>query len=150
MSIDRDEISNLMAEYSRTYDNGDFVAYAALFKYGKVGSEGLDFKTNQDIIDFHTNNIKLYAGKPNTRHVITNLNIVVADDRQTAKGECYVTIYNAAPGFPLQPIMIGTYHGKFHKIDGKWWFKEYIAEPHLWGDMSAHAGGQCPVPTHLA
>lgn len=147
MNDDRGEIENLMAEYSRTYDSGDFVAYAQLFKHGKVGAEGLDFKTNEEITEFHSKNIHLYDGKPNTRHVITNIRIDIADDRQTAEGECYVVIFNAAPGFPLQAIFVGTYHAKFHKIDGKWWFREYIAEPHLRGDMSHHSklGGVPPT-----
>ena len=149
MNDDRGEIETLIASYCRTYDSGDFVAYAALFRHGQVGAEGLDFKNESDIVAYHTANIFMYDGKPNTRHVITNVHVDIGDGQKTASSECYVTIYNAAPGFPLQPVFIGTYRGKFEKIDGKWRFKEFLAEPHLVGDMSHHSKQGGLPPTHL-
>ena len=148
MSDDRGEIQNLMARYCRTYDEGDFEAYAELFLHGDIAGPTGAFKTIEEIAAYHRRNCILYDGKPNTRHVITNIGIEIADDGLAATGEAYVTIYNAAKGFALQVIFVGSYLDQFHKLDGKWWFKNRKAVAHLVGDLSRHAHEYIPA-THL-
>ena len=147
MSTDRDEIENLMARYCRTYDEGDFEAYAELFRHGDISGPTGAFKTVAEIAEYHRRNCLLYGGTPNTRHVITNIRIDVDPGGTTASADCYVTVYQAAPNFPLQVILVASYIDKFHKIDGQWWFKSRKAEAHLVGDLSKHAVEFIP-PTH--
>jgi 3-phenylpropionate/cinnamic acid dioxygenase small subunit len=146
---DRDQIQNLLATYCRTYDSGDFQAYAELFRHGDIGSPQGLHSTVEEVADFHRRNCILYEGVPNTRHVITNIHIEVDDGGLTASGACYVTIFQAAPDFPLQVVFVGSYIDTFQKIDGRWWFKTRRAVPHLVGDLSKH-GREFIPPTHKA
>ena len=149
MSSDRGEIENLMARYCRTYDEGDFDAYAELFRHGDIAGPTGHFKTVSEVAAYHRRNCVLYGGKPNTRHVITNIRIDVDAGAVTASAESYVTVYQAAPNFPLQVILVASYIDTFHKIDGRWWFKNRRAEAHLVGDLSKHAHEYIPA-THTA
>jgi hypothetical protein len=82
--------------------------------------------------------------------VTTNISIEIEPGGKTAFAESYVTVFQAAPGFPLQVIFVGSYIDRFHKIEGFWWFKSRLVDPHLVGDVSKHsATGNLP-PTHTA
>lgn len=128
-----------MARYCRTYDEGDFKAYAELFKNGIIGGPTGTFTSVAEVAAYHRRNCKLYDGKPNTRHVITNIEINIAPDGQSANASSYVTIYQATDDFPLQVIFVGSYLDEFHKVDGEWWFKTRKAVAHLVGNLSRHA-----------
>lgn len=141
---DRDQIENLMARYCRLYDDGDFESYAELFRHGDIGGPTGDFSTVEEIADYHRRNCLLYDGVPNTRHVVTNIEIHVDDEARTATGGSYVTIYQATPDFPLQAIFVGSYLDRFHEVDGRWWFTERRAVAHLVGDLSRHAREYLP------
>jgi hypothetical protein len=145
MNSDRDQIENLMARYCRSYDEGNFEAYAELFRHGDIAGPTGHCATVAEVAAYHRRNCLLYNGKPNTRHVITNIHIEI--DGATASAESYVTIYQAAPSFPLQVIFVGSYIDQFHKIDDQWWFKNRRAEAHLVGDLSKHGVDHLP-PTH--
>jgi 3-phenylpropionate/cinnamic acid dioxygenase small subunit len=147
MSTDRDQIENLMARYCRTYDEGDFEAYAELFRHGIVGGPTGTFTTVEEVAAYHRRNCRLYDGKPNTRHVVTNVGIDIDEAGRTASAESYVTIYQATDDFPLQVIFVGSYLDRFHVVDGAWWFLERRAVPHLVGDLSRHAHEYIP-PTY--
>ncbi len=136
---DRDEIENLLARYCETYDAGDFVAYAALFRHGRVAGPTGAFETPEEIVAYHTANCRLYDGSPMTRHVTSNIEIHVDEAVRTATARSYVTIYQATPTFPLQVIYVGQYLDELAEIDGAWWFTQRTAVPHLVGDLSAHA-----------
>jgi len=92
MSDDRAQIENLMARYCRTYDEGNFEAYAALFRHGDIS--GLAESTSGDAegAEFHYRNCHLYDGKPNTRHLITNIHIEIDSSGTSAAAQSYVTI----------------------------------------------------------
>ena len=139
MESDRGQIENLLTVYCERYDAGDFEGYAALFAHGTVGGPTGSFSSPAEIVAYHNNNCLLYDGSPRTRHVTNNLFIEVADDGRNAIARSYVTIYQSAPGFPLQVIFVGQYIDKLHKIDRRWWFRERVAVPHLVGDLSYHA-----------
>ncbi len=149
MSQDRGEIENLMAHYCRLYDDGDFEGYAALFQHGDIAGPLETSATVAEVAAYHRRNCLLYDGKPNTRHVITNISIQIEASGTTASGQSYVTIYQATPSFPLQVIFVGSYIDQFHKVDGAWWFKNRRAEAHLVGDLRKHAVTYLP-PTHKA
>jgi 3-phenylpropionate/cinnamic acid dioxygenase small subunit len=139
MQDDRGEIENLMARYCELFDSGDLDGYAALFAGARIASHMSDTSGPEEVKAFHQANGIFYEGVPNTRHVISNLHIEIDDDGLTASGRSYVTVFQAVPDFPLQPVFIGQYQDKFKKVDGKWRFAERECEPYLAGDLSRHA-----------
>jgi hypothetical protein len=145
---DHEAISYLIASYSHIYDSGDFDRYGELFRYGEIENSTSHFTSTKALADHHRNNTPLFDGKPNTRHVTTNVCIDVDPGGMTASAVSYVTVFQAAPSFPLQAIFVGSYHDKFHKIDGKWWFKSRQVEPFLVGELSKHANPPYLPPTH--
>jgi hypothetical protein len=104
-----------------------------------IASHMSDSSGPEAVKAFHQANGIFYDGVPNTRHVISNLHIEIAEDGLTASGRSYVTIFQAVTDFPLQPVFIGQYQDKFKKVDGKWRFAERECEPYLAGDLSRHA-----------
>ena len=79
-----------------------------------------------------------------TQHIDSNIEVRIAMDGLTAKARCYRTGFQSIsdiPGvreFPLQPIFVLRYFDTFHKIDGKWWYKDTIFNPLLKGDTDCH------------
>jgi hypothetical protein len=136
----RAQIENLMAAYCRAYDEGDLGAYAALFAHGRITNpfDGTPMTTAEQIEDFHRMHVYFYDGLPQTRHVVTNIEIEVDEDAGSASGRCYLTVYQALPDFPLQAIIIGSFFDKFHRVEGTWYFLERQWVTHLMGDNSRH------------
>ena len=84
-------------------------------------------------------NVIIYDGIPNTRHLMSNVQIAVGEGGKSASARCCITVMQAVPGdFPLQAIFIGTYHDKLLKRAGRWQFTERVIVPDLVGDMSRH------------
>ncbi len=135
---DYQKIANLISHYSRIYDDGDFEGYARLFEHGEITGPVGDFRTIEEIADYHRSSIVVGEdGRPNMIHAISNLIIEVEEGADTASAECVVTVLTAAENVPLQIGFVGYYIDTFHKIDGKWWFKTRHCEPRFYGDMRA-------------
>jgi hypothetical protein len=80
--------------------------------------------------------VRLYAGVPCTKHVITNL--VIALDGDGASSRCAFTVLQARPELPLQAILAGRYHDRFQRRGAGWQFADrLILADHL-GDLSRH------------
>ena len=77
------------------------------------------------------------TGTPCTRHLCTNP-IIDFDDDAHARCQTYFVVFQAAEGFPLQPIITGTYVDRFEKVDGEWRFSERREHVGQTGDLSAH------------
>ncbi|MGW0632590.1 nuclear transport factor 2 family protein [Streptomyces sp. NPDC002758] len=56
----------------------------------------------------------------------------------TAVSRSYVTVLQALPDLPLQPIAGGRYHDRFEWRDGQWRFVERRVRINLVGDVSRH------------
>jgi hypothetical protein len=145
---DREDIAYLIASYSHIYDSGDFDRYGELFRHGEIVNSTSQFTSSAALAAHHRNNTPLFDGRPGTRHVTSNVCIDVDPGGTTASAVSYVTVFQAAPNFPLQSIFVGSYIDKFHKIDGKWWFKSRNVEPHLVGELGKHANPPYLPPTH--
>ena len=52
-------------------------------------------------------------GTPRTKHVTTNIRIEVDHESGTAVSHSYVTVMQALPDLPLQPIVAGRYRDVF-------------------------------------
>lgn len=141
MNNARDSIVNLMNEYCYRIDSGDLQGFAELFAHGtwlvRGDPNGGDTGTTE-VMDT-LQNIILYDGKPNTKHVMTNIQVDVDDTGNTANAQCYVTVYQAVPpDFPLQAIFIGHYRDRFEKVQNCWRFVLRDISPDLPGDLSHH------------
>ena len=135
----RDDIVSLMNQYCFTIDTGDFEGFARLFADGEWTVEGGVVARGKAQLLAGMANVRIYAdGTPRTRHVTSNIDLTVDEAGGTAESQCYVTVFQQAPGFALQVIFSGHYFDDFARVDGRWRFKRRLIRHTLVGDMSAH------------
>lgn len=75
--------------------------------------------------------------RPLTRHHSGNL-IIEPDGEDRASARCSAIIFQAAPGFPLQPIAEASYADRFARDAGGWHFTRREMAMTLTGDLSQH------------
>jgi hypothetical protein len=136
----RFRIQSLMNHYCFAIDRGDLEGFAALFEHGTLHIEGdpAGGATGRDAVLAMVRNVTLYDGKPQTKHVLTNVQIDVDEAAGTATAQSYVTVFQALPDFPLQPIFLGHYRDLFERTGANWRFRERRISPDLVGDLSRH------------
>jgi hypothetical protein len=66
------------------------------------------------------------------------MKVDIEEPGASASARYYVTVLQAAPDFPLQPIGCAVFHDRFEKVNDTWYFTEHIGEARLVGDMSHH------------
>lgn len=140
-SSDQESILALMNQYCYRIDAGDLQGFAELFRQGTwlVRGDPAGGDTGVDEVMKTLSNIILYNGKPNTKHVMSNVQIEVNANGKSATAQCYITVNQAVPpDFPLQPIFIGHYYDSFERTDGEWHFTLRDISPDLAGDLSRH------------
>ena len=103
------QISDLMFRYAELFDTGQFDEFAALFEHGQWHKAEPGAAAAREWI---TDNVRLYDGLTRTKHVTTNVVVNVDEDAGTATASAYVTIFQALPDFPLQPIFSGRYQDR--------------------------------------
>jgi hypothetical protein len=141
MDTAQESILTLMNEYCYRIDQGDLQGFADLFSHGtwRVQGDPSGGDTGSAAVMETLKNIILYDGKPNTKHVMSNVQIEVDAGGETASAQCYITVNQAVPPhFPLQPIFIGHYFDTFRCVDGVWHFTFRDIRPDLAGDLSHH------------
>ena len=141
MSDSYHEILRLLNDYCYRIDAGDLDGFADLFKHGTWsvldGSGAGDY--GSDAVRHTLQKVILYDGKPNTKHVMTNVQIEIDESEKVASAQCYITLLQSVPpDFPLQVIFSGHYHDRFERVDGHWRFKLREISPDLIGDLSRH------------
>jgi hypothetical protein len=121
--------------YCELFDTGQFEAFAEQFRHGRwfVAEPG-----RQGALDWINAHVLTYDGLPCTKHVTTNLIVDVADDGARADASSYVTVFQALPDFPLQPIVSARYRDRFEQVDGEWRWIERAVIVDLRGDASHH------------
>jgi hypothetical protein len=139
MTDDSDDILKLMNQYAEFFDSGRLEEFSSLFDHGTLTFEGMgSFSGPAEVLGFIDRMVMLYNGKPRTSHLMNNVSIDVQPDGESATASSYVTVLQALPDFPLQPIVVGRYTDRFTRHDGQWWFAERTANRHLPGDISRH------------
>jgi SnoaL-like domain len=137
----REDILRLMNEYCYRIDLGDLEGFAALFGNGSLavtGDPNGPYIGRQGVMKL-AENVILYESKPQTKHVMTNVQIDVADSGTEAAAQCYVIVFQALPPeFPMQAIFGGHYHDRFVKREQVWSFASREISPDLLGDLSRH------------
>lgn len=132
-------IENLIARYAELVDDGDFAGLGILLADATFTGSGEPVSGRDAIEKMFRDTVIVYAdGTPRTQHVTTNRAIEVDEQAGTAASRSYVTVLQALPGLPLQPIAGGRYHDRFERRDGQWRFVERRVRITLVGDVSRH------------
>ena len=137
----RAEVLRLMNEYCYRIDRGDLEGFAALFDsgfFGIIGDPSGPITGRKAMLEM-LQNVTLYNGKPQTKHVMSNVQIDIAASGTEAKAESYIIVFQALPpDFPMQAIFGGHYFDRFTKKGQNWMFASREISPDLIGDLSRH------------
>jgi hypothetical protein len=130
-----------MNEYCYRIDRGDLDGFASLFENGSFGIIGdpagprVGRKAMMELLQ----NVILYNGKPQTKHVMSYVQIDIAASGTEAKAESYMIVFQALPpDFPMQAIFGGHYYDRFVKKGREWSFASREISADLLGDLSRH------------
>ncbi|MEU7090156.1 nuclear transport factor 2 family protein [Streptomyces achromogenes] len=109
------------------------VALAAIMGSGPPvsGGEAVE-KMFRDTLIVHAD------GTPRTQHVTSDIAIEVEEQAGTAVARSYVTVLQALPDLPLQPVAAGRYRDRFERRGGQWRFTERRVDIRLVGEVSRH------------
>lgn len=137
--IAESDIARLIYTYCYLMDAGDFDAVGNLFANATWQLSPEQVTTGKtEIVELLQGAMRLYDGKPGTRHVVTNILTDVADDGLTAHSFSYIHTTQVVEGFPLQLIFQGRFEDHFTCVDGGWQFTSRLAHADGAGDMSHH------------
>jgi 3-phenylpropionate/cinnamic acid dioxygenase small subunit len=132
-------IENLIARYAELVDDGDFAGLGTLLAEATFTGTGAPVSGRDAIEKMFRDTLIVYAdGTPRTQHVVSNVAIEVDEQASTAVSRSYVTVLQAVPDLPLQPIAGGRYHDRFERRDGQWRFVERRVRINLVGDVTRH------------
>ncbi|MFB7504060.1 nuclear transport factor 2 family protein [Streptomyces broussonetiae] len=132
-------VENLIARYAELVDDGDFAGLGVLLADATFTGSGEPVSGGDAIEKMFHDTVIVYAdGTPRTQHVTTNVAVEVDEQAGTAVARSYVTVLQALPELPLQPIAGGRYHDRFERRDGQWHFVERRVRINLVGDVSRH------------
>lgn len=133
-----DEIALLIHTYAERLDAGQFEGVAALFAHAAYGRPGGPLRHGAPEVRAALEVVRLHDGSPHTKHVITNLMVEVDEAAGTATARSYFTVLQATPALPLQPILAGRYHDRFHRSPHGWRFTERLIHLDLIGELREH------------
>lgn len=138
-------IANLIAAYAELVDDGDFNGVGKLLADATFSGSGVPFKGADAIEKMLRESVITYDdGTPRTQHVTTNVAIEIDEQADAAASRSYVTVLQALPGLPLQPIAAGRYYDRFVRLGGRWRFAERRVLIRLIGDVSHHLHSAAP------
>ncbi|MFI6345716.1 nuclear transport factor 2 family protein [Streptomyces sp. NPDC050560] len=132
-------VENLIARYAELVDDGDFAGLGALLADAEFAGSGDPVRGREAIEEMFRRTLVVYDdGTPRTQHVTTNLLVEVDEAAGTARARSYVTVLQALPGLPLQPVACGRYRDRFERRGDGWRFVERRVHIRLVGDVSRH------------
>ena len=139
MTPSETEIRALLNAYCERLDAADFDGVADLFRNGVFRSpRGTNLEGADAVRSQYDAVIRYDDGTPRTKHVLGTVVVEVDDDVGTAAARCAFTVFQAADGAPLQPVLSGRYHDRFERVDGAWCWRERFVYPDLEGDLGRH------------
>jgi 3-phenylpropionate/cinnamic acid dioxygenase small subunit len=138
----RSAVTRLIAAYADLVDDGDFAGVGALFAHAVFIGSGEPVRGREAVERMLSDSVIRYEdGTPRTHHAVSNLAVDVDTDAGTAAARSYVTVFQALPGFPLQPVAAGRYRDRFERVGDDWRFTERRVHIRLLGDVSRHLRG---------
>ena len=135
MADSAEQITALVNRYCELFDTGQFDEFAAQFEHGQWHRADPGAAAARRWID---DNVHVYDGLPRTKHLTTNLTVEVDEEAGAAAARSYITVLQALPDFPLQPIFAGRYLDRFTLVDGRWRWARREVIGDLYGDVSHH------------
>ena len=135
----RTQITHLINQYGFTIDTGDLQGFAQLFENAEWTVEGTEPRVGtQQVLDA-LSTVRIYEdGTPRTKHIVSNLDLEIDEVNNSAKSQCYVTVFQQTNDFPLQAIFCGHYFDRFQWVGGVWQFSQRMIRYMMVGDLSAH------------
>lgn len=136
---DTTEVLNLIYEFAERFDAGDFRGALNLFSGGFFLLRHGRRLTPAEMGALWDESVILYDGRPLTRHVLSNPIIDFDTARQMARVRSVYTVFQATPGFALQPILAGRYHDRLARHETGWRLieRDYTLVDFI-GDVSHH------------
>jgi 3-phenylpropionate/cinnamic acid dioxygenase small subunit len=134
------EIENLLHLYAERMDAGDFEGVGALFERAAYGAEGGDAVHGAAAVSrLLAAQVRRYEdGTPKTRHLVTNARIEVDEATGTATARSTFTVLQAVPPRGPGIVVVGRYHDRLVREDGRWRFAERRMAVEQAGDLSLH------------
>jgi 3-phenylpropionate/cinnamic acid dioxygenase small subunit len=123
---DTDDITALVHSYAHLIDGGDLDAVVALFEHSTWRSWPNGTVLRGSAVRPVYERLLADSGDYRTKHLITNLSVVVDDGAATASSHCYWTVLRSIPGHPIDIDLSGQYTDAFEKADGRWRFTDRL------------------------
>lgn len=150
---DLEAIRRLIFAYPAACDHGDVEGIVKVFAHATLTMGAGDVLHGEaEVRPYFQRMLIVYPGpKTYVRHHVTNVQIDVAEDRNTARAwSYYVTFQNIPDRFPLQVIISGEYHDTFERVDGAWRFATRRFQSDMVGDISMHVNASHPYHNRVA
>lgn len=137
---DRRAVEDLLYEYARRVDAGDFPGVGSLFEDATFRSETREGTVTLEgasaVAEAMTAMVRVGGdGTPGTRHLVTNVSVGI--DGDTATASSYFTVMHAAEG-DLRAVVAGRYDDRFERTPTGWRFTDRLVSTDLLGDVSRH------------
>jgi hypothetical protein len=150
---DRFAIQDLMFRYAECVDLARFDDLGGLFAHGTLGAEGNErMRGASQIGKFYAATNKVHGdGTLRTRHLASNpiIEVLGEGNARRASSRSYFVVFQATADVPLQAIVAGRYHDRFHRVDGAWWFEDRLVLVDQIGNMKDHLSfdlARDPIP----
>ena len=138
-SSDQQEVEDLLFAYASALDEGRIADCTALFARSEFTIKGVATVHGSDGLAELFSGIIIYEdGTPRTKHIVTNVNVDIAEDGSLARANSYLTVMQRFEDKSLRAIFSGSYDDQFKKDSNGWYFTERIITGALIGDMSQH------------
>lgn len=132
-------VENLLARYAELVDDGDFAGLGLLLADATFVGSGPPVSGGEAVEKMFRDTLIVHAdGTPRTQHVTSDIAIEVEEQAGTAVTRSYVTVLQALPDLPLQPVAAGRYRDRFERRGGQWRFTERRVDIRLVGEVSRH------------
>ena len=137
MSNDYWEIANLIGRYAELLNLGEIDELAALFRYGKITSEGIAGANegSEAVAGMYRNSVHFGDKVPDTLLFTSNLQLAVDGDSGFGKAY-FAALHQTSDG--VETVIAGRYRDEFRRIESEWWFHHRHMIPDLVGDLSSH------------
>ncbi len=134
---DTDEITALVHAYARLLHDGDVDAVVALFEHSTWRSlpNGTTLRGSAEVRPVYEQ-LLAQDGPARTKHLLTNLSIVVEPGATAGSSHCYWTVLRSTPGEPIEITLSGQYSDTFEKIDHAWRFTDRLITVDLTGAVT--------------
>ncbi len=139
---DHQEITALVHSYARLLDAGDVDAVVALFEHSSWRSwpEGSNLHGSAAVRPVYEK-LMARSAERQTKHLITNLSVVVDPDGSSASSHCCWTVLRGAPGKRIEIDLSGQYADAFEKVATGWRFTDRLITVDLISAAPAAATG---------